>query len=397
MSRALCFFACVGLLVVPACDGGGGDPIDGGPPDAPLPDVPEVPADAPFVVDPGSCDTWGIGPLGAPITGLVPGTWTWVDFPEAHCANGSSTGIGINLSPSGVNRIAIFLEGGGACFDPISCVAVANPDGFDGTDFRASVSQIGGYDLFSRTNASNPVREWTHVYVPYCTGDVHSGTNPMGYRGREQVGYRNVTEYLRRLAPTFDGAEMVLLTGSSAGGLGALANYDQVQQAFGCTPVHMVDDSGPILGDETLRPCLQTLARQLWHFEVPADCPQCTNEDGAGLVWLWAYLATKYPDRRFALLSNTGDQTMRQFYGYGLSASCSFSTIMPAEMYEAGLVDLRDRVLAPYPNTATFYVTSMRHTFLTTDYARAGADGTTVQQWISMIIDGDAAWGNVGP
>ena len=30
--------------------------------------------------------------------------------------------------------------------------------------------------IFDFTNAANPVKDWSGVYVPYCTGDVHFGT-----------------------------------------------------------------------------------------------------------------------------------------------------------------------------------------------------------------------------
>ena len=32
-------------------------------------------------------------------------------------------------------------------------------------------------DLLDRTNPQNPVRDRSMLFVPYCTGDVHSGSN----------------------------------------------------------------------------------------------------------------------------------------------------------------------------------------------------------------------------
>jgi len=29
--------------------------------------------------------------------------------------------------------------------------------------------------IADHSNAANPVKEWTHIYVPYCTGDLHWG------------------------------------------------------------------------------------------------------------------------------------------------------------------------------------------------------------------------------
>ena len=352
----------------------------------------------PIVVpDPGSCDTWGLDDEGEPITELVEGEWTFVSFPEAHCMDGSTTGIGINLSQTGSRRLVIYLEGGGACFDDITCSGVAGINGFDGDDLTSSAGQLSNYGLFRRADEDNPMRDWTQVYVPYCTGDAHAGTNPDGFEGRDQVGHSNIAAYLRRLVPTFSEVDKVLLTGASAGGLGAFSNFDQVQQAFGCTPVYGLDDSGPVLGDDYLRPCLQQKARDLWHIAVPEDCPQCALEDGGGLVAMWPYLAMKYPDRRIGLLSTVADGVIRSFYGYGFSATCESAAQMPASHFQAGLLDLRDTILAPHENTATFYVSGGAHTFLIGDLGRPMVGGVTLGEWIRRLIEDDPSWDDVGP
>ena len=45
-----------------------------------------------------------------------PNSWQWVPFPGTACADGSPTGLGVNLSP-GATRAFIYFEGGGACWD----------------------------------------------------------------------------------------------------------------------------------------------------------------------------------------------------------------------------------------------------------------------------------------
>jgi hypothetical protein len=395
-------FVILASLTVVACDGeapagdaGGG--IDAGTPPGDEDAGASADGGPLTIADAGACDTWGIDGEGDAITGLTAGSWTFVPFPEAHCMNGTSTGIGVNLSPSGTQRLLIFLEGGGACFDAITCSGVAGASGFGSANLAGASGQLDNYGIFRRADEDNPLRDWTFVYVPYCTGDAHAGTNPDGYEGREQVGFLNVQAYLRRLVPTFRDSEMVLLAGSSAGGLGAFANFDQVQHAFGCAPVHMLDDSGPVLGDEYLRPCLQNIARELWGLTPPADCPQCAQEDGGGLSVLWSYLAQKYPDRRFGFLSTTADRTFRTFFGYGLSPRCNFPQSMSAEMFEEGIVELRDAIVSPYSNVHTFYVRSDGHTFLPFDLTRSMAGGLTVGAWITQLVEDDPAWTNVGP
>jgi hypothetical protein len=345
--------------------------------------------------EPFDCERSAPPATGEPIT-AEPRTWTWVPFDDAFCMDGSPTGVGVSLAPES-DRVMIFLQGGGACFDSISCIGVANPDGFDGARLEA----IGGFlsrGLFDRDDPDNPVADWNHVFVPYCTGDVHAGNREDGFEGRRHVGYANVTAYLRRLVPTFADASRVLLAGQSAGGLGALVNYAQTQEAFGCTPVYALDDAGSILPEPYLRACLQQLLRDTWGLTdaVPAGCAECTCEDGGGLYKLAPYLAARYPDGRFGLVTSMEDNTMRGFYGYGYSRTCDFPASMPRDDYAAGLLELRD-ALAPTPGFSTFYVPGEQHTFTYRPLGDTSVGGTTLAEWIRQLVEDEPAWGDVGP
>ncbi|MCS6797797.1 MAG: pectinacetylesterase family protein [Myxococcota bacterium] len=358
---------------------------DGGPTDVP-----------PFEGDAGSCETWAAGlRRGEPIT-APPRTWTFVEFPDARCMNDTPTGIGVNLVP-GARRVVIFLEGGGACFDFSTCLTVAHQDGFNAATLRSLSLDRG---IFRRSDASNPLRDWSYVFVPYCSGDVHAGNTDVrgGPSGRTHRGYINMSRYLERLVPTFEDVELVLLTGSSAGGIGTMANYDQVARAFGCTPVHALDDAGPLFSDTYLRPCLQRWVRGMWNVDValPRDCRGCFGADGGGIVHMFPYLAAKYPDRRFGLLSTTADRTMRTFFGYGYSPGCDMPRLMVQRDFEAGLRELRDAIMAPYANFRTFYTTGEGHTFLTGSLT-VTSGGVTLGEWIRRLVEGDSEWGHVGP
>src|SRR6185312_8681365 len=57
------------------------------------------------------------------------GTWTWVPFPDTSCRDGSSAGIAVSLK-SASSKLVIFVQGGGACFDAVTCaVNPANTGG----------------------------------------------------------------------------------------------------------------------------------------------------------------------------------------------------------------------------------------------------------------------------
>jgi pectinacetylesterase len=324
------------------------------------------------------------------------GSWTWIDFPEARCRDGSATGIGVRLH-RGSDKLALYFEGGGACFHGASCAINDVLQRFDGTAFAAWTSAAGSSGIFDDARADNPLHGWNLIYVPYCTGDVHAGSAehvdvPGGPTNQSFVGYRNVGHYLQRLVPSFPDVSQVVVTGISAGGFGAAMNYDRVAQAFCHARVTLVDDSGPPMGDAWLAPCLQQRWRQLWNLDatLPADCAACRGSDGGGIVNYVGYLAKKYPDAQLGLISANQDSIISLFFGYGTNHCAGLSGAsagMSGATFEAGLADLR----AHYFNDVglgSYIVPSTSHTWETglTFYSTTVA-GMALPEWMNQIVN----------
>ena len=126
------------------------------------------------------------------------GEWAWIPRDDTFCRDGSTTGIGLRLLPD-AKAVMIYLQGGGACYDAQSCAenksAPIAGENFSQDKFQAWVTTLGNQGVFNTTNPSNPVARWNHVYIPYCTGDLHGGertnVNVPGVTGEQQfVGYR---------------------------------------------------------------------------------------------------------------------------------------------------------------------------------------------------------------
>ncbi|HXX69134.1 MAG TPA: pectin acetylesterase-family hydrolase [Polyangiaceae bacterium] len=349
-----------------------------------------------------------------PITGAQPDTWTWVPFDDAFCRDGTTTGIALNVHP-GATQLMIYLEGGGACFNEVTCLD--NPSHFDEQSFLALTSDagVGGTDpgIFGRTDPANPVKDWSYVYVPYCTGDVHAGDNPNGTvagvlsadGGPETqvfVGYRNLGYYLARVVPTFPGVTQVLLTGISAGGFGAAANYLRVAKAFGSVPVYLLDDSGPPMDAPYIAPCESSAWVSTWSLDqtILADCGSDCSNDGHYLIDYVKHAVTAYPAVPFGLLESTDDGTITEFFGFG-AMDCTEYVQETADDFSAGLQDIRTQ-LAANTNFGAYIFSGTRHTTLesTADFDTQtvpGADGGTVllTDWISALVAGQVT--NVGP
>lgn len=349
-----------------------------------------------FIVDPGEeCDDGNDNSFDGCLSDCTavelldppPMEWTYVEVPGTRCMNGSPAGFGISHNPDSAN-VMIYLEGGGACFN-------------DTCDFTAfSIPFIPPSDgIFSRNSDTNPVKDWTMIYVPYCTGDIHAGDaeTELGGQLRQFRGYSNITRYLELWVPSF-ATERVLLTGISAGGFGAALNAVQVADAYGPdVELTVIDDSGPPLSNAVIPPCLQTLFRETWNLDatVLADCATCDPNDFAtGLI---EHVLTNYRDIRFGLFSNTADQIIRTYMGFGWGNgqhdNCEGLALpVPALTYSADLDDIRAEHM---DDASSFYVLGIGHTALRVGYNLTFADGTSLPEWIGEVLDGQIT--HVGP
>ncbi|HVH99621.1 MAG TPA: pectin acetylesterase-family hydrolase [Enhygromyxa sp.] len=315
-----------------------------------------------------------------------PMEWTYVEVPGTRCMNGSPAGFGVNYNPDSSN-VMIYLEGGGACFS-------------DSCDFTAfSIPFIPPSDgIFSRSNNANPVKDWTMIYVPYCTGDIHAGDaeQMLGGQLRQFRGYSNITKYLEQWVPSFP-AERVLLTGISAGGFGAALNSTQVADAYGDVELTVIDDSGPPLSSDVIPPCLQAIFRATWNLDatVLADCPTCDPDDFA--TGLLDNVLVNYPNIRFGLFSNTSDAIISTYmgagWGNGQHDNCEGTPLpVPALTYAEDLFAIR---ALHEDEASSFYVLGLGHTALRVGFNITFADGTSLPEWIGDVLDGQIT--HVGP
>lgn len=345
---------------------------------------------APFDGCQPDCTLWEAA-AGEPLVPDAPRTWQYFEIEGAQCRDGSPAGIAISVNPDS-DGVLIFLEGGGACFNE-QCERITTD-----TVYR---EPTGG--IFDRGNAENPVADWSMVYVPYCTGDVFAGNNPgatvPGVREPQNfVGYANMGRFMQRLVPTFREASRVLLTGVSAGGFGAAANYQQVADVFGPVQVMLLDDSGPPMSSEVVAPCLQQQWREIWNLDdtILADCGADCPDPNDWILDFSVHLMQRYPDRPAGLFSNTEDFIIRGFYGYGRNDCMpGFFPNVPADEFRAGLEAFRATSEAEGGVFRTFYTPGTTHTCISGSCFYETLSGATMAGWVGELIAGTAS--HVGP
>jgi hypothetical protein len=154
-------------------------------------------------------------------------SWNWIEpGGKTTCSDGSA--YRFFARPGASDKLVIYFNGGGACWSGETCDPEAKRDYTIYVPSISSRFNQPGYDgIFDQTRANNPLRDWSIVVATYCTGDVHLGARRLGYRVGERrfhiehKGAVNATAVLDWTFRNFRKPKNVLVTGSSAGGIGA--------------------------------------------------------------------------------------------------------------------------------------------------------------------------------
>src|SRR6185369_13400289 len=143
-----------------------------------------------------------------------------------------------------VNKLVMYYQGGGACWDYNTCHLIGtfdkdvNPSGSDNPNNTTTV--FG--DL---TNPNNPFKDWNIVFVSYCTGDIHFGDNSKNYGGTPtfHFGWHNARVAEKFAREHFVAPDEVFVTGSSAGAYGAFFNAPLHREVWPASQISVLADA----------------------------------------------------------------------------------------------------------------------------------------------------------
>ena len=197
-------FAVAGLLALASC---GGDDSASSSDTAVSSTEAVASTEAPVV------ETIAPEPTDAPV--MTP-TWETVDAPsDCMCADGSA--FHFYLREASPTKVLFYLEGGGACFSGDMC----KPGSGTYSENISPVSKLeDSPGIFDFANPENPFADYSVVYVPYCTGDVHAGNITKDYGNgvvTQHKGFVNASNALDTMIKRFPNTTQLVVAGSSAG------------------------------------------------------------------------------------------------------------------------------------------------------------------------------------
>lgn len=300
--------------------------------------------------------------------------WSFVPVDGMVCGNGSSTGIGVSPG-SDPSQLVVFLAGGGACWDGLTCFVLSSASHIDHTwgeaDLRAETAWLDRSGLLDRDDSANSARAATYAYLPYCTGDLHLGQSTRAHdvfnpaRITHHAGHTNLIAALRHLKSIAPAVSKVWVIGQSAGGYGAQLQADQFSDAWPDASLRVFADGAPLVHPYGTR----------WSEMSAAWEPRLAVE--GTLPEQLAAHRLALPEVPFALTTHRDDLVITLYFNYPAGA------LGPAH---TGLLAGYDADLAG----AAFALDGPDHTMLGTPDRWEGPDGTTVRDWFTAWRDGAA-------
>ena len=245
------------------------------------------------------------------------------------------------FKPGNAGKLVVFFNGGGACWNDATCVTSLALSGVPGgrPTYNPSMytenSPVDAGGIFDDDNPRNPFSNWSKVFIPYCTGDIHIGSNdviyedttgiitgvpaaPVPVRHRGFDNFMAVREWLKDYyAHSTVKPRRMLVAGSSAGGYGATINFPYLQAAFPRARTALLSDGAAgVLSAGFVESTFSfghtwgvenSLAPMFAQF-MGAYQAATLNQDMMGV------LAASYPQVRFAQYSTQLDAVQVLFY-----------------------------------------------------------------------------------
>jgi len=248
----------------------------------------------------------------------------------------------VKLAPAGhaLENVLIYLEGGGVCLFEDEEPGIGNAGCYsryleDSGLFEALDNDPWTDGIMSDNPATSPFANWTKVFLPYCTQDLHTGSGVTSYYASITVhrygaiNLRTALRYVRDLlwreldSRGGDGflpdRIRAAFAGFSAGGWGVLYNYHWVLDDLQWPHTAALPDSALALNNVyddlwNLRNLAQFVIAGPEPFNWAAQAtqpPYCFGSEcavGPDLLMAHAPRLKAVPEQQYMIISNQNDE-----------------------------------------------------------------------------------------
>ncbi len=296
---------------------------------------------------------------------------------DTRCADGSDYRFFVRENDP--SRLLFFLQGGGACWsrstcDPGSASYNRNLDDFD------SIDELRMEGIFNYDRADNPFRDYSVVFVPYCTGDVHLGDYDRDYPGSGSSslkiyhrGFANAMAAVDHTVDNFDQVETIFVSGSSAGAIPSPYYAVRLAEHYPNASVGQLGDGAGGYGRSETQARNWGTLQYLTQTAAFADVTETDFE--AHDIYIAAGKA--FPEFRLARYDHEEDTTQKLFLTLAG---------MPVTSLRARLIDHNDTIQKELPGFRAFIDCGSSHTILA--YPRfytSTVCGNAFRDWVADL------------
>lgn len=142
------------------------------------------------------------------------------------------------------DKLLIYFQGGGACWNAETCSS--NAGMFDDSVLGDEIYAFSTGIFNPAAGGENPFADYSAVFVPYCTGDLHTGSSTVTYDDQTiyHNGYANATAALDWAFANLRSPAEVVVSGCSAGSYASIYYAPTIARRYSRSRITQLGDAG---------------------------------------------------------------------------------------------------------------------------------------------------------
>ncbi len=311
----------------------------------------------------------------------------WVEYlpgKDTSCSRG--TPYAFFVREGDPNKVLVDFIGGGACWNDLTCSIAGSIFSEDVEGIRRMSNYNEG--IYSTDNPDNPFLGWTHVIIPYCTGDIHWGNSDQTYtQGEESFEIRhrgavNTRAVLAWLYDNYAAPSDIFVSGCSAGAYGSILWSADVMNRYPEARVTQLGDSGAgIITDDFFSDSFPRWnAFEAFPTYISDLDLNTVDYTTLALPDLYAGVGNFYSNRTIAQFNTILDEN-QVFYFQAMGGGS-------AEVWSERMLASIEDTHAQAPNFRSFIAPGEMHCILPYDELyTVTSDGVRLVDWIQGLVD----------
>jgi hypothetical protein len=306
-----------------------------------------------------------------------------------------------------VNKLVIYFQGGGACWDSMNCL-YAHTYSEEVPDI-SEFENTQGRGIFDTENPKNPFKDWYFVYIPYCTGDIHWGAQDVPYPDYldgipgfdswtiRHRGFVNFQVVLKWIEDNFRLPFKIFVTGSSAGGYGAIMGFPYIKEAFPISRVYVLGDAANgVVGED-----FQNASIYNWNIQIPEWIPgfEAGYTPDLEMSDVYINIANYYPFSKLAQFTTAWDWNQTFFYYVMLNINNpgTWETDWPLVWcdWNSQMIDSVYETAAEARNYRYYIAAGDYHTIMMSpEFYTENSAGISYARWVRVMVNNPfGMWG----